>query len=246
MPESLTTAEWITSPYYELFEKNDKSKKEPFIGKLLQKLQPAANATMLEVGCKTGEISKQIAEMGFDVTGIDFSQKLVEIAKELESDNLHFFQHDVRLPFWINFFDYALNLFTAFGNYKTLREHDNAIRSISQSLKTNALFVMDYINVHYEEDHLQASDQKKIGAFDFNFTQWQDDEHFYKKIDVKQDGVIKNTFADTVIKLSIGDLTDMLAYQGLQIQEVFGDYNFADYDIRHSERLILIAKKIRR
>jgi len=35
----------------------------------------------------------------------------------------------------------------------------------------------------------------------------------------------------------------MLAYQDLQIQEVFGDYNFSNYDVRKSPRLVIIAKK---
>jgi hypothetical protein len=36
----------------------------------------------------------------------------------------------------------------------------------------------------------------------------------------------------------------MFAYQGLQIQEVFGDYEFNSYDIKKSPRLIMISKKI--
>jgi hypothetical protein len=46
-----------------------------------------------------------------------------------------------------------------------------------------------------------------------------------------------------VAKFSLGDFTEMFAYQGLQIMEVFGDYNFGNYDIRKTPRLIMIAKK---
>jgi hypothetical protein len=35
----------------------------------------------------------------------------------------------------------------------------------------------------------------------------------------------------------------MLAFQGLQVQEVFGDYQFNKYDVRKTPRLILIARK---
>jgi hypothetical protein len=36
----------------------------------------------------------------------------------------------------------------------------------------------------------------------------------------------------------------MLAFQGLQVQEVFGDYyQFNEYDVRKTARLILIARK---
>ena len=35
----------------------------------------------------------------------------------------------------------------------------------------------------------------------------------------------------------------MLSFQGLQVQEVFGDYQLGSYDIRKTPRLILIATK---
>jgi hypothetical protein len=35
----------------------------------------------------------------------------------------------------------------------------------------------------------------------------------------------------------------MLAYHHLQIQEVFGDYDFNNYHIKNSPRLIIIARK---
>lgn len=39
------------------------------------------NASILDVGCGAGIKSKYIAENGFVVTGIDFSEKMIEIAK---------------------------------------------------------------------------------------------------------------------------------------------------------------------
>jgi len=44
-------------------------------------------------------------------------------------------------------------------------------------------------------------------------------------------------------KFSLGDFTDMLAYQNMQVQEVYGDYQFARYDVRKSPRMIIVAKK---
>lgn len=42
---------------------------------------------------------------------------------------------------------------------------------------------------------------------------------------------------------SLGDFTEMFAYQGLQMQEVFGDYSFSNYDVKKSPRMVMIAKK---
>src|SRR4051812_43183114 len=47
--------------------------------KLLSLLPP--KATVLDIGCGAGTKSKYISEKSFDVTGIDFSENMIEIAK---------------------------------------------------------------------------------------------------------------------------------------------------------------------
>ena len=48
--------------------------------------------------------------------------------------------------------------------------------------------------------------------------------HFYKKI-IVEDHSLKEplVFTEKVAKFSLGDFTEMFAYQGLQMQEVFGE-----------------------
>jgi hypothetical protein len=50
-------------------------------------------------------------------------------------------------------------------------------------------------------------------------------------------------YTEKVAKFSLGDFTDMLAFQKMQVQEVFGDYQFNSYDVRKTPRLIVIASK---
>ena len=35
----------------------------------------------------------------------------------------------------------------------------------------------------------------------------------------------------------------MLAYHQMQVQEVFGDYDLNNYDVKKSPRMIIVAKK---
>ena len=144
--------DWFNSPYYyQLYFKRDKKEAADFINKLVSYLKPTEKSLMLDIGCGRGRHSVQLATKGFDVTGIDLSEESIRIAKEKENDHLHFFLHDMRLPFWINYFDYAFNFFTSFGYFNTRREHNNAIRTISESLKTGGVFVIDYFNVHLKK-----------------------------------------------------------------------------------------------
>lgn len=237
--------DWFNSPYYhQLYFNRDQQEAAAFIDRLIAHLQPRPHSKILDVACGKGRHSIHLAEKGFDVTGIDLSEYSISEALKYESESLHFYRHDMRLPFWINYFDYAFNFFTSFGYFKTAREHDNAIRTIAQSLVSGGIFVIDYLNVHYAEDHLIHRFDQDIDGVNYYITKWLDETHFYKKIVVEDDTLEEPlVFTEKVAKFSVGDFTEMLAYHDLQIQEVFGDYNFAGYDVRKSPRLVIIARK---
>ena len=238
--------DWFDSPYYyQLYFKRNKSEAATFIDKLIEYLKPRKGSLMLDIGCGKGRHSVQLASKDFDVTGIDISEKSIQKAKKKENDHLHFFVHDMRLPFWINYFDYAFNFFTSFGYFKTRREHDNAIRTVAQSLKPGGVFAIDYLNVHFEEDHLVHQSEIRIKNVNYFIKKWFDETHFYKKIIVEDDKLkVPLEFIEKVAKFSLGDFVDILSLQQMQVQGVFGDYKFNKYDIKNSPRMIIIAKKM--
>jgi hypothetical protein len=104
---------------------------------------------------------------------------------------------------------------------------------------------MDYLNVHYAEDHLIHRSEKEVDGVIYYITKWYDETHFFKRIVVEDEELDEPLeYTEKVSKFSLGDFTDMFAYQGLQVQEIFGDYEFNSYDIKKSPRLIMISKKI--
>ncbi len=239
--------DWFNSPYYhQLYFKRDEREAAEFIDKLVGHLKPEASASMLDIACGKGRHSIQLASKGFEVTGIDLSEGSIREAKNWENEKLQFFVHDMRLPFRINYFDCAFNFFTSFGYFDTKREHYNTIRSIAQSLKPGGHFVIDFLNVQYAEDHTIHKSDIEIGDVNYHITKWFDEEHFYKRI-IVEDKALKEPIEhlERVAKFTLGDFTEMLGYHDLQVQEVFGDYDFADYDMQKSPRLIIHAMKIK-
>ena len=235
---------WFNSPYYhQLYAYRDMEEAAVFITNLIEKLSPPANARMLDVACGKGRHSMQLASIGFDVTGIDLSRESIKEASLNESDHLHFYEHDMRLPFWINYFDYAFNFFTSFGYFDTQREHDNAIRTIAGALKPGGTFVMDFLNVgiissapmHFE---------KTIGNAHYKISKWTDDRHFFKKIVVQEDTLPEPLeYTEQVAKFTLPDFEKMFAAQGLHIKHTYGDYHFHEFDAASSPRLIMVAEK---
>jgi SAM-dependent methyltransferase len=237
--------DWFNSVYYhKLYFQRDEKEAEAFINRLMHHFKPAANTSMLDVACGRGRHSRFLAEKGFYVTGIDISGDSINYAKQFETENLQFFQHDMRLPFWINYFDYVFNFFTSFGYFATRREHDDAMRTITQSLKPSGIVLFDYLNVHYVEDRLIHNEIKKVDDTEYEIHRWHDDDYFFKRIIVK-DPALSTPFEYTekVAKFSLGDFTDMLSFQKMQVIEVFGDYELNSYDLRKTPRMIIVAKR---
>src|SRR6476661_3949942 len=58
-------------------------KRVDFIAKVLQQSLPA-NGKILDVGCGNGVISRHLGRLGFNVLGIDVSEKTIEMAKAIE------------------------------------------------------------------------------------------------------------------------------------------------------------------
>lgn len=240
--------DWFSSPYYhKLYFQRDENEAADFIQTLIAHLSPPPGDCMLDVACGKGRHSKILAAMGFTVTGIDISENSIREAKKSEHDRLDFFVHDMRLPFRGNYFDYAFNFFTSFGYFKTRREHDDAVRTIAKSLKPGGKFVIDYLNVHYAEERLVPEEARVIDGSLYNIRRWDDETRFYKRIRVT-DAALEHPleFTEMVAKFSLGDFTDMLSYQGLQVQEVFGDYSMGRYDVRNAPRMIIVAEKNRK
>jgi SAM-dependent methyltransferase len=237
--------DWFNSPYYhQLYAHRDEQEAATFIDNLVTHLQPQAGAKMLDVACGKGRHSMQLAANGFDVTGIDLSKESIAEALQSEDAHLHFFEHDMRLPFWVNYFDVAFNFFTSFGYFKTQREHDNAIRSIATSIKPNGTFVMDFLNVQFSTDKQVAETHQEIDSTIYKISKWSDEHHFYKKIIVEDAALAKPMqYTEKVAKFSLADFEKMFAKQHLTIKEVFGDYHFGQYEEALSPRLIMIAEK---
>jgi SAM-dependent methyltransferase len=236
--------DWFNSPYYhQLYFEHDETEARAFIGNLVRLIHPSADARILDVACGRGRHSRMLAEHGFDVTGTDLAPDSIEFAKQFEGEHLHFFLHDMRLPFWINYFDLALNLFTSFGYFTTQREHDNALRTITQSLKPSGKFVMDFLNVQVAERNLVPEMEKEIKDVRFSIRKSCDAQYFYKIIRIADGEKTPVEFSERVRKFTLADFEQMFAKQRLRITDIFGDYSLSAFDVTQSKRLIIFAEK---
>ena len=237
--------EWFDTPYYHLLYKNrDEAEAAEFINKLIAFLKPANGSRMLDVACGKGRHSIHLANKGFDVTGIDLSAFSINEALKSEQENLHFYTHDMRQPFWVNYFDYSFNFFTSFGYFKNNRDNQSAIQYISNSMKNGGILVLDYLNVPYAAANIDHQSKEWIESIEFTITRWYDDQKFYKKILI-EDPTLPNplSYTEAVSKITLEDFETLFASHHLKIKKLFGSYDLDSYQPETSPRLIMVAEK---
>jgi SAM-dependent methyltransferase len=244
-PASDWFREWFDSPYYHklYFERNEQEA-IAFIHRLLALLKPPPASRMLDVACGRGRHARILAGQGYDVTGIDLAPSSIEYARQFSNDHLEFYIHDMRQLFCTNCFDYAFNFFTSFGYFRTQRDNNNVIKMISLALKKEGIFVLDYLNEHCVQQHLIPRSENLIDGVTYNITRWTDATHFYKRIVIEDQHLKKPLeYTERIARFSFNDFDDMLTRGNLSISHVFGSYELEPFDLDHSKRLIIIAKK---
>lgn len=235
---------WFNSPYYHiLYKQRDKEEAELFIDNLCASLNPSTDAKMLDIACGKGRHSIYLNKKGFDVTGIDLSFNSIKYAKQFENEKLHFFVHDMRKLLFINYFDFALNLFTSFGYFNTEKEHISALSAFAKSLKKDGKLVLDYMNSQKIINNLVEREVKHVDGIDFHITRSVINGKIVKTIDFEAEN---NSFAfkEEVRDFKLEDFKKLFAQSGLEIDLIFGDYHLNDFDVNKSDRLIFVCKKI--
>lgn len=237
--------DWFDTTYYHLlYQHRDETEAASFIDRLVQVLNPDPDAFMLDLACGKGRHAMQLAQKGFDVTGLDLSFSSIESAKMEEHDRLHFFRHDMRQLFRTNYFDYVFNFFTSFGYFKNERENGLAISMMAQSLKSGGTLVLDYLNPASVIRDLKPKEIIERKNVSFQISRWYDEHFFYKKIIVQDHSVDQQfEFEEKVANISLEKFESFFSQHGLSMTNVYGDYLFNNYDKASAPRMLMFAKK---
>jgi trans-aconitate methyltransferase len=206
---------------------------------ILSYLNPRAGETILDVGCGTGDLAKQISSVGAEVVGIDSSADMISTAKSKYPD-IEFYHMDVRQMH----FDIQFDAIFSNAVLHWVPEKEIVIKNMHSLLKDNGRIVIEFGGKGNNQQMLKALRDcfksrglHKNAAIDF----W-----YYPSIGEYATELEKQNFR--VIHAEHFDrITPLKSVQGIKDWfRMFGDYFFVGVpDIQKEEILDEVQNSLR-
>jgi len=214
---------------------------------VLRMLNIRPPAKILDLCCGFGRHSLVLAHNGFEVTGLDLSERFLAQARRKAEElniNITLEQRDMRDIQHENEFDAVINLFTAFGFFHTEAEDLKVLKGVAKALKPDGQFIIDSINRDYviHSGQWQRWNIENGTAileerfFDFFKSRLEIVHHMVNhKI---QDRKLESSFRLYTLR----EILAMFAQIGLVLTDVYGDFDGSQYSAK-SPRMILVARR---
>jgi len=234
---------WFDSPLYHILYKNrNQEEANLFMDNVIRHLE-IDFGSILDLACGKGRHAYYLAEKGFDVVGLDLSKESIQYANTMyQLPNLEFYVHDMRLPFRINYFDYIFNLFTSLGYFDSLKENEKVFQSMHAGLKDNGYILIDFMNTEKVIHNLVPREKKDIDGYTFYIRREVENGKIVKNIHIeKEDNVWM--YKEEVQVLMQHHFHTFLNNTGFTLVREFGDYQLNPFNIKTSDRYILLARK---
>lgn len=136
------------SEYYDLLYKDkDYQGEVNYISELIQKYAPNTK-TIVDFGCGTGNHDVLLAEKGYNITGVDLSQSMIDRANEKIESNpdktVSFLQGDFREVRLNKEFDLATSLFHVMSYQTSNEDLLKAFITAKKHLSSEGIFIFDF------------------------------------------------------------------------------------------------------
>jgi SAM-dependent methyltransferase len=202
---------------------------------------------VLDLCCGPGRFAVPLAQLGYQVTGVDRTRFLLDRAREYaERENavVEWVESDMRSYSRAAAFDLVLNMFTSFGYFDDPEENRLVLQNVYDSLRSGGVFVLESMGKEILARIFEATGSTEIEGVGLCvqrrrvIDEWSRMENEWWLI---RDGVA-STYGLRHWIYSARELREMLEAVGFGTVAIYGDVSGAPYDQR-ATRLVAVAEK---
>jgi len=200
--------------------------------------------TILDLCCGGGRHLYHLAQHCYELVGLDYSRDLLRFAQRDLPEHVHLVRGDMRaLPFE-GCFDAVANFFTSFGYFDRDEENSAVVKTVAQVLKPGGKFFMDYLNPAHVRATLEPESERESDGLRIAERRWIDESsrRVNKATDIFEADEKRSSVRESVKLYEPGEMESIFSGAGLEIQNVFGDYDGAPV-AEFSPRTIYVARK---
>ncbi len=238
--------EWFnTDEYLTVYQHRNEQDAERHIDLILKNITLPRSSKIIDMACGAGRHAVILARKGFEVTGVDLSEKLISIARSIsakENLNVKFILSDIRNFLSEDKFDLVLNLFTSFGYFESDEENFAVLKKAYDLLNDKGFFILDFFNSEFLVKNLVKYSSDKISSGEIIQERKILNNRVIKKITIVKSEQA-NEYEESVKIYSHNDLSQVLKKIGFDIYKTFGDFDGTEFNSSTSPRVIFVCQK---
>lgn len=135
-----------STSYDLLYEEKDYDSECDLLERIIKKHCTSKVRSILDLGCGTGNHTLRFAERGYEMTGVDRSNDMLDIARQKTRDkglSCEFFESDIKAFDNSKKYDVVIMMFAVLGYHLENEEVIRALRTVRTHLKKGGLFICD-------------------------------------------------------------------------------------------------------
>lgn len=221
----------------------------PHAGQAIEFLTAHARSPVLELACGTGRVAIPLAQAGFSVTGIDYSEGMLETARQ-KSSAVEWVQGDIRDFHLDRQFSTVIFVFNALCHLLTIDDFEACMRCVRQHLAPGGrliieVFVPDFQILMRAPDRIflfsEYDDPDGGGRIDvMSSNHYEPDTqinrvttyHRFPNAPEKQGSLDMRMYFPQ-------ELDALLRYNGFVIEQKYGDYDGRPFDAKSEMQLVV-------
>lgn len=229
---------------------------------MIQQFATRCGSPILELGCGTGRVLLPLARQGYQITGVDVSPSMLDVARQkIAAEGLMhrvtLVKQDMRELEIDNHFSLAFVAINSFMHLLSTDEQLAALSSIRHHLLPNALLLLDLFNpdlgrlldfrgqVALAKTLIDPNTGHRLMRFHTEKVDLgqQTIHNTFILDEIDDEGCVKRTlFPFSVRYLFRYELELLLRQAGFEVESIYGSYYLDEYS-SESDRLIAVARQ---
>ncbi len=210
---------------------------------------------VLELGCGTGRITIKLMKGGIDVTGLDLSEKMLELFRKnageegLEAKARLGDMRSFRIP---EKFRLAIFPYRSFLHLLTWDDRRKTLANVYSHLEKGGKVIIHIFQPSGKElkcmgkpHHIDTTGVRKDGekfVLEWYMQYYPENKTADYSIEVNKNGETVNRFDMTISFVGVDELRVILEEVGFRNIRVYGGFDYEEYD-RNCEEVVVVAEK---